>query len=274
VSNEADPSKYPLFVRVFHWANLVLFVILMMSGFQIFNVHPRLYFGNTGNHLEPAVFEVSGNDDPHQPRTWIAIGDHRIDTFGLIGRPMDNVFFGRMHIVYPGWMTLADPGDMGHARGYHFLVIVPFIINYLIYLLLGVVSGHFRRNVFPITKGRFWADVLHETVRHARLGNWREGVVPYNNILQKLAYGLVVFVAFPLMILTGLTMSPAFLAKWPWLLHLFNGRQTARTIHFIVANALLLFVVIHLSQLLIAGPLALTRAMITGVRWPIRRGRT
>lgn len=258
-------ARHPLFVRIFHWMNLICFVFLIMSGFQIFNVYPRLHVGNTGNRYEPAIFEVASNSDFKNPRSWIAIGDRRIDTTGFVGQPFQTSFFGVLPVTYPGWMTVpSTPGDMGHARGIHFLFIVPFIANFLIYCLFALLSGHFRREIAPMTRGSFWRELGREIADHARFRNLRAGVAAGNNLLQKITYSVVIFVCFPLMILTGLTMSPAALAKMPWLMDIFFGRQTARTIHFILANALLLFVIVHLAQVIIIGPFASIRAMITG----------
>jgi thiosulfate reductase cytochrome b subunit len=84
------------------------------------------------------------------------------------------------------------------------------------------------------------------------------------NTLQKLAYLGVLGVLLPVMILAGLTMSPAMDAAWPWLLDLFGGRQSARSIHFITAFLLVLFVVVHLAMVVLAGPFNEIRSMITG----------
>jgi thiosulfate reductase cytochrome b subunit len=116
-----------------------------------------------------------------------------------------------------------------------------------------------RRDLVPTA--RDLADLPRDVVDHARF-RFHHG--PRYSVLQKLAYCGVFFVLFPLIVLTGLTMSPGMDAAWPWLLNLFGGRQTARTLHFAAMLILVLFFLIHILMVLAAGPLNELRSIITG----------
>jgi thiosulfate reductase cytochrome b subunit len=137
-------------------------------------------------------------------------------------------------------------------------------VGIVAYGLWSLVNGHLRRDLLPtreeLRPSHVWADVKH----HARLDFPKGAAALKYNILQKASYLGVIVVLVPVMILTGLTMSPAMVAAWPWLIDLFGGRQSARSIHFIAAGLLVLFVVVHLLMVLLAGPFNEVRSMITG----------
>ena len=123
----------------------------------------------------------------------------------------------------------------------------------LVYLLRGLAGGHFRAHVWP-GAGELAPRVVWRHVRgHLRLRIPPASGGPRYNVLQKLAYTAVIFVAAPLMVLTGLAMSPAIGAAAPWLSGVFGGYQSARTIHFIVFVALVLFVLVHLAMVVASG---------------------
>jgi thiosulfate reductase cytochrome b subunit len=159
------------------------------------------------------------------------------------------------------------------ARDWHFLIAWLFVANGIVYLLFGLLSGHFRRDLVPSTEQFRPRHILSDIWDHVRLRAPRGEAARSYNFLQKLAYLAVVFLLLPLMVLTGLTMSPAVTAAVPALFDLFGGRQSARTIHFLVANLLILFVLIHVVELVISGALNGMRAMITG-RYAIKPERT
>jgi thiosulfate reductase cytochrome b subunit len=106
--------------------------------------------------------------------------------------------------------------------------------------------------------------VLADIWNHIRLRAPRGEADRRYNVLQKLSYLTVVFVLLPAIVLSGLTMSPAVTAAAPILFDLFGGRQSARTIHFLAANLILLFVLVHVVQVLLAGVINRMRSMITG----------
>jgi thiosulfate reductase cytochrome b subunit len=121
-----------------------------------------------------------------------------------------------------------------------------------------------QRDLWPKRGELSFKHLLHEIWDHARLKFPRGEAARNYNLLQKLTYLLVIFGLGPLLLATGLTMSPAFDAVAPWLLELFGGRQSARTIHFTCAMLIILFIFIHLLMVLLAGPFNEIRSMITG----------
>lgn len=166
---------------------------------------------------------------------------------------------------YPAAFALPLEPNFDHTiwgRGMHFFFAWVLVINGLVYLFSGLLNGHFRRTLLPTAGQLQPGNLLHELREHARLRPPR--AARQYNVLQKIAYLVVVFVLLPLMLLTGLTMSPAVTAAFPELFALFGGRQSARTIHFIAANLLLLFLLVHVLQVFLAGATNHMRSMITG----------
>lgn len=166
----------------------------------------------------------------------------------------------------PAWIVLPLPVNVeqtGWARNLHFLAAWIFVLNGAAYLALALLRGHLRRRLLP-DPGEIRPRALAAEIRaHLRVGGGQPPAARYN-ALQKLAYLGVVLGLAPLMLLTGLTMSPGVTAAWPELFTLFGGRQSARTIHFLAAFALVGFLVIHVWQVLANRPLALMRAMVLG----------
>lgn len=168
---------------------------------------------------------------------------------------------------HPAALTLPLEPNFDHTgwgRGLHFLFAWVLVLNGVVYLLCGLINGHFRRQMLPkraeLSGGHLW----HEIREHLRFAKPTGEATRHYNVLQKVAYLVVVFVLLPLMLLTGLTMSPAVTAAFPELFTLFGGRQSARTIHFIVAGALALFLFIHLVQIFVVGFVNEMRSMISG----------
>lgn len=168
---------------------------------------------------------------------------------------------------HPAALTLPLEPSFNHTgwgRGMHFLFAWVLVLNGIVYLLCGLISGHFRRQMLPRLAQLRPAHVWHEIREHLRFARPTGEAVRDYNVLQKVAYLLVIFVLLPLMLLTGLTMSPAVTAAFPELFTLFGGRQSARFIHFICASALLLFLVIHIVQIFVVGFANEMRSMISG----------
>jgi thiosulfate reductase cytochrome b subunit len=189
---------------------------------------------------------------------------HRALYWGRAGADFDPHIFALPN-GFPHWAILPSWQDLGTGRVWHFAFAWLFVINGLVYGLFGLFSGHFRRDFLP-TRAQlrgFGASVLD----HLRLRFPRGEEAKSYNVLQKFAY-IAVIILLPLMVLTGLTMSPAMDTAAPWLLDLFGGRQSARTLHFIFAWSIMAFVAIHLLAILAAGPINEIRSMITG-RWVI-----
>ena len=165
---------------------------------------------------------------------------------------------------FPGWATIPSHYSLASARDWHTLFAFVFAFTLLIFMIAALRNGHMVRDLFA--RAREWrpANIGRDIVEHLKF-NFERGDGKYN-ILQKIAYAGVVFVLLPLMIFTGIVMSPGHEAAWPWLTDLFGGRQSARSLHFLAAFGLLGFFVVHIVLVLLAGPIGQIRAMITGGR--------
>ena len=156
----------------------------------------------------------------------------------------------------------------GWGRSLHFLAAWCLVVPGLVYLFRGITAGHFRAHLWPDARELSPTTLWPSVVDHARLRIPPATGGPRYNVLQKLAYSWVVFVAAPLMVLTGLAMSPAIGAALPWLPRLFGGYQSARTVHFVVFVALVLFVVVHLVMVVASG----FRRQMRAMTFPAARG--
>jgi len=251
-------KRHRLSTRIWHWVNVVTFVILFMSGLMIFNAHPRLYWGQYGANYDPAWLEIGDKDE----RGYLRVGEFSIDTTGVLGaRTVDGRLQER---AFPGWATIPTAYDLALSRRWHLTFAWVFAVGIALFATWSLLGGHLRRDLLPrpaeLRPRHLWTEIRH----HATLNFPKGEAARRYNVLQKLAYVSVLMVLLPLMVLTGLTMSPSMDATWPWLLDLFGGRQTARSIHFIVAWLLVLFILVHLVMVILAGPFNQIRAMITG----------
>lgn len=256
-------------VRVTHWINLLCVVLLLMSGLRIFNAHPALYWGNYGYEGVPSFISIAAVESDIAPAAGeTRVGGYRFDTTGILGVSYD-ADGNAVERAFPLWATLPSRGTLGESRSWHFLMAWVFATNVAAYLLFGVFSGHFRRDLAPQANELRPRHILRDIRDHILLHRPRGEAARRYNLLQKLTYITVVFILLPVIVLTGLTMSPAVTALAPFLFDLFGGRQSARTIHFIAANLLLTFVLVHVIEVLLAGAVNLMRAMITG-RYVVR----
>jgi thiosulfate reductase cytochrome b subunit len=160
---------------------------------------------------------------------------------------------------FPSWLTIPSYQDLATGRVWHFFFAWLLVISGAVYLVVSLINGHFVRDLAP--SGKDLRGIGRSIAEHARLRFRHDGRY---NVLQKLSYIGVIFVLLPLMVATGLTMSPAFNSWAPWLLDLFGGRQTARTIHFIGMALLVLFFVVHIAMVIAAGPINEMRSIVTG----------
>ena len=261
--------RHPLVVRLTHWINALALTFLLFSGLQIFNAHPELYWGKYGADHETPFISLLAAGTPDRPRGVTTIGPVHLDTTGVLGVSRRK---GQWEARgFPGWATIPTWRDLALGRRWHFFFAWIFVTNGLVYLAYGFLSGRFRRDIRPdrdqLTVRHIWKNI----VDHARLRHPVGEEAKRYNILQKIAYLAIIFLFLPLMVATGLTMSPGVDAAWPWLLDIFGGRQSARTIHFICASAIVLFVVIHVAEVFIAGPINELGSMITG-RYRVRSG--
>jgi thiosulfate reductase cytochrome b subunit len=233
--SEAEPKagdlvkRHRLSTRIWHWLTALALIIMMMSGLMIFNAHPRLYWGEYGANSDHA---------------WLQIGS-------MAGT------------AFPGWVTIPSTYNLADARIWHLAFAWVLLIGVPLYLLWSLINGHLRRDLWLSRVELRPSHIWHEIKAHARLRFPTGAAAMKYNALQKGAYLLVLLVLLPLVILTGLAMSPGFDAAVPvsaW----FGGRQSARSIHFICTLGFALFLVVHLMMVLLAGPFNELRSMISG----------
>ena len=245
--NASTAAPHAGWVKCTHWVATVSFLLLVFSGSEILMVHPRLYWGNVGNDLTPAWIELPIS------RNYRHGGWEGKDTFASGARaPVSEA------------RTFKTFNRNSWGRSLHFLAGWGLVAAGVVYLLAGIVSGHFRRHLLPrgaeMRPRALWADLVDQVRLRAR------GVTggPDYGLLQKCAYFGVVFIALPGAVLTGFTMSPAITATHPWLLKLWGGYQSARTVHFLLAVALVLFTAVHVAMVVKSGFRRQMRAMTLG----------
>jgi thiosulfate reductase cytochrome b subunit len=234
-------------VRVSHWILTVSVLTLAFTGFVILMAHPRLYWGEVGNDLTPALIELPISRN-YQHGGWDAARPFYQNAAGPVSASRTFDIFNQN-----GW-----------GRSLHFLAAWWLVLPGAVYLLGGIVGGHFRSHIWPQAKEVAPRLVWHDVVDHLRLRIPPASDGPHHGLIQKLAYSLVVFGLAPLMVVTGLAMSPAVTAALPFLLRLFGGYQSARTIHFVTFVALLLFVFVHVVMVIKSGFRRQIRAMTVG----------
>jgi thiosulfate reductase cytochrome b subunit len=228
---EAQHLRHSLLVRATHWLITLAFLALLVSGLEIVVSHPRFYWGEVGNVNTPVLFKIPIPSS----RNMVPTGYDRV-----------------------------LPDQNGWSRYLHFQSAWALVLIGLLYGVAGLLNGHFRRNLFParsdISPKRLAASLV-EHLRFQRPG--AEEAWSYN-VLQRLAYLLVIFVLSPMIIWTGLAMSPSFVSAVPAAVNVLGGQQSARTLHFFLTVALVLFLLVHVFMVFLAGFRSRMRAMITG----------
>jgi thiosulfate reductase cytochrome b subunit len=260
--------RHAVLVRVTHWINVLCLALLLMSGLQIFNAHPALYWGETSKFGDPAFAITTKKDMNGETRGVIDIAGRQIDTTGWLGVSRDSEG-DRVTRAFPAWATLPSWQSLAEGRLWHFFFAWIFVLNGLIYVLYSVLSGHLWRDLFPSHRdlGRLARTIWDHLRLRFPAG---EEALRYN-VLQQISYVAVVLVLLPVLILAGLAMSPRLDAAFPGLIEIFGGRQSARTVHFIAALALVAFVLVHVFMVLVSGVWNKMRSMITG-RYTIKTG--
>lgn len=246
-------------VRLAHWINALAILFLLGSGLSIFNAHPRLYWGKSGANSDAAFLSIGAYDTAQGTRGITQIGPWQFDTTGVLGwSTVDGVYMER---AWPAAVTIPGYQDLADARHWHFLFAWVLAINGLFYLIWSFASRHIQRDLWP-TRADI-RSVPRSVLDHVLLRHPTGAAAKRYNVLQRFAY-LGILALLVLMVLTGLTMSPGVDASCPWLLDIFGGRQSARTLHFLFASLIVLFVVVHLAEVLLAGPINEVRSMLTG----------
>lgn len=251
--------RHRIATRLTHWVWAVALFFLLLSGLQIFNAHPTLYIGQqSGFEFDNSVLSMQALQTADgQVDGYTTVFGMRFKTTGVFGMsgPADNPSYRG----FPAWATLPSYQDLATGRVIHFFFAWMFGITFIVWLIASLINGHLRRDILPSRADirelpRSIADHLRFRLTHG---------ARYNG-LQKLSYAAILLLVFPLIILTGLTMSPGMNAAWPWLLDIFGGRQTARTIHFVCMLLLVSFFLVHIVMVVLAGPLNELRSMVTG----------
>jgi thiosulfate reductase cytochrome b subunit len=244
---ETREHVHARWVRVTHWILSASILTLAFSGFVILMAHPRLYWGDAGNDLTPALIELPISRN-FRHGGWAERSSISENDAGIISASR----------------TFDTFNQNGWGRSLHFLAAWSLVGVGFVYLLAGILGGHFRAHVWPKLRELSPRLVWRDLVDHLSLRMRPAPGGPNYGLLQKCAYSTVAFIAAPLAVLTGLTMSPRVSAAFPILLRVFGGAQSARTLHFAAFLALLLFAIVHVIMVIRSGFRRQMRAMIFG----------
>ena len=249
-------------VRVMHWINALALTLLFMSGLQIFNAHPALNWGKSSYNGKPPVLEMTTRRDASGALIGVTrIGRHEFDTTGVFG--LGKGANGQPEARgFPWWTTIPGMRWLSMGRSWHFFFAWVLVINGLCYVAYAFFSRHFSRDLAPTKTD--WRSIGQSIKDHIRFRHPRGDDARRYNVLQKLTYLLVIFGLLPFVILMGLAMSPRLDSLFAGWVDLFGGRQSARTLHFIAAWLLVLFVLVHVFEVIITGFWNHLRSMITG----------
>jgi Ni/Fe-hydrogenase b-type cytochrome subunit len=249
--------RHNFITRFTHWMDAVALIILFMSGLQIFNAFPQLHWGNKAEP-EEAFFSITATNDNGEIRGTTDLFGVKFDTTGILG--VQNTEMGPSPRGFPSWATIPGYFWLAGGRRWHFFFGWLFVLNGLLYFLFNFVNGHMRKFLFtPRDAARVPAMILYYL--HLRRESPQDSEY---NPLQKMAYTSVFLILAPLVLLTGLAMSPQLNVAFNWLPAVFGGRQSARSIHFILAFAFLLFTFGHVFMVLTTGCFNNMRSMVTG----------
>lgn len=226
-----NTPRHSAVVRVTHWITTLCFFALLVSGVELIISHPRFYWGEVGNVNTPSLFDLP------------------------IPASRAAVKTGYAYVL---------PDQNGWSRYLHFQSAWVAVFTGLLYAAYGLVTRHFRKSLLPAGADLSWPALSRQIMNHLRFKPPGEAEAWSYNVLQRLTYLVVIFVLFPLMIWTGLAMSPSFTSAFPATVNLLGGHQSARTIHFFITVFLVLFVVVHIVMICLAGFSSRMRAMITG----------
>ncbi|OQW68621.1 MAG: hypothetical protein CTY37_05570 [Methylotenera sp.] len=267
VQSSHSPKSYFIYrhrlpIRIMHWTNVICFTILLMSGLNIFNAHTSLYFGKSSYNGKPAVLEIKAmQTSSGELKGVTSVFGYQFNTTGVLGASagLDGKLVAR---AFPSWSTIPGPKWLSMARHWHFFFAWLFVINGVCYIAYSFAIKHVQRDLAVTKQDR--ATIWQSIKDHIRFKHDTGEDAKRYNVLQKIAYLSVIFILLPLVILMGWAMSPFLNSLLPGWIDLFGGRQSARTIHFIVAWLLVGFVFIHVFQVIITGLWNNLRSMITG----------
>lgn len=224
-------QRHTALVRVTHWITVISFITLLVTGCEIVISHPRFYWGETGNSGTTPLFQI----------------------------PVP-----ASRVTVPTGYNYMWPDQNGWSRYLHFEAAWVLVITGLIYVAAGLVSRHFSRSMIPASADRKWKAFREVFAKYLRRAPPDPADSHAYNVVQRTAYLSVIFILFPLVIWTGLALSPAFDSALPAAVNLLGGRQSARSLHFFISGFLLLFLIVHVAMISLAGFWRHMRAMITG----------
>lgn len=249
-------------VRVTHWINVLALTLLLMSGLQIFNAHPSLYWGKSSYTGAGPILEMTSvRDADGRPIGVTRVFGLTFETTGLFGLAPNST--GRLvQRGFPAWATLPSDQWLAMGRQWHFFFAWILVINGLVYLFHSFITRHVRKDLVPTRAD--WRSIGRSLRDHLKLRHAQGEAAKRYNVLQKLTYLSVIFLLLPLIMVTGWAMSPWLNTVIPGWVDALGGRQSARTLHFIVAWLLVLFVLIHVFQVIVTGFWNNLRSMITG----------
>lgn len=248
--------RHRLPVRISHWLNVPFLIILITSGLQIFNAHPALYWGDRSDRDRPLVSIRSVVTESSELKGVTTILGHQFDTTGVLG------YSDGMRRAFPAWATIPSAKWLAMGRQWHLFFAWLLVINGLIFMAYALASRHVTRDLVPARND--WRTIGQSIRSHVSLIQSGSGHSRGYNVLQKITYTAILFVVAPLIVLTGLAMSPTIDAACPWLLTILGGRQAARTIHFLACFSFVGFIVVHMLQVVLTGFVNNMRSMITG----------
>ncbi|MGD0133610.1 MAG: cytochrome b/b6 domain-containing protein [Bryobacteraceae bacterium] len=232
VLRSTEAPRHAALVRVTHWITVIVFFALLVSGIEILISHPRFYWGESGNSGTPVLFKIP------------------------IPSSRGTVPTGYGYVL---------PDQNGWSRYLHFEAAWALVLTGLIYGIAGFWTRHFRNNLLPVPSDRNWRVCREVMAKHLRLAPPDQADAFSYNVLQRITYLTVIFILFPLVIWTGLALSPAFDSAVPAAVNILGGRQSARTLHFFVTGFLVLFLVVHVAMVALTGFRVRMRAMINGL---------
>jgi thiosulfate reductase cytochrome b subunit len=231
-ARDQGSPRHTLLVRVTHWLTVISFLALLVTGIEILISHPRFYWGEVGNSRTPPLFKI----------------------------PIPS-----SRATVPTGYGYVLPDQNGWSRYLHFEAAWALVLTGIVYVISGLRTRHFRKNLFPAPADRTWRAFRSVVANHLRLTPPNETDSRAYNVLQRVTYLLVIFVLAPLVIWTGLAMSPGFNAGVPWAVNFLGGRQSARTLHFLVSVSLVVFLLVHVAMVVLTGFRRRMREMTTGV---------
>ena len=253
--------RHRLPVRLMHWINAVCLAILLMSGLTIFNAHPSLYWGHDSTFDHPWL-SIGARPAADSVVGVTTIGGATFDTNGVLGASKAGPTGEWTQRAFPSWATIPSRQSLAVGRHWHFFFAWLFVANGVCYVLYAVFSGHFRRDLLP-TRDEL-RRIGGSIADHLRFRHPTGEAARRYNVLQNLAYLGVMFGLLPLIVLAGCAMSPRLDAVWPGWIDVFGGRQGARSVHFLAASGVLLFVAVHVFEVIVGGVWNQLRSMVTG----------